>query len=532
MDAAGVVSLYEGLKSDKQDAKSWADQLRKFVLPFSPTELQSKFSWMGVDLKNLHDSTAVRANERLAAAHQSFLFDPGKIWFSFEPSSVLGLDSKSSSRVKKWLGDCAERIYSALAESNFYTVNHQALLDRCGLGTGAFFCGMTNENRLMFSYVPFDSFVFSEDDLGMPCLFIRSFEWTADQAAKYFGGVECLSKGMQDAFEDGVERYKKKFTILHAVGKKDRFNPFKEKGCYSLYVEKSEKHVLEDGGFHEFPYMVSRFLKWGSQFGIAPARLCWPEIVNLQYGKRICRVLGELKAFPRVKTSADHVGRVSLRPGGQTVVKGGDSLPQEWGTVGQYAELLNEMEQDRQVVRSAFYLDVLDLFGAHTGEMTATEVNARLDEQLRAFSPTFFQHLNDSRAMMLRVFAVMFRARLLDVANTPKELLLETSDDSKILNPNALPQVVYNSKFVQLMKQVHSGGLVSSVDLVGAMAKFDPSVVHRFDWDFAAQETVRNGGVPETFVLGDDEKQERQEAVMQYMQAMGQAGGKSEDSAQ
>ena len=31
MDAEGVVDLYEGLKSEKQDAKSWADQLRKFV---------------------------------------------------------------------------------------------------------------------------------------------------------------------------------------------------------------------------------------------------------------------------------------------------------------------------------------------------------------------------------------------------------------------------------------------------------------------------------------------------------------------
>lgn len=531
MDAEGVVDLYKGLKSEKQDAKSWADQLRKFVLPFSPTELESKFSWMGVDLKNLHDSTAVRANERLAAAHQSFLFDPGKIWFSYEPSSTLGLDNKASSRVKKWLGDCAERVYQALTESNFYTVNQQALLDRCGLGTGAFYCGMTNSNKLVFSYVPFDSFVFAEDDLGMPCMFIRSFEWTAAQAVKFFGGVNRLSKGMKEAYGDEVERHKKKFTILHAVGKKDHYDPLTEMECFSMYVEKTDKHVLEEGGFEEFPYMVSRFLKWGNQFGIAPARLCWPEILHLQYNKRVSRLLGELKAFPRVKTSADLVGRVNLRPGGQTPVKGTDQLPQEWATVGQYSELMAEMEQDRQVVRSAFYLDVLDLFGAHTGEMTATEVNARLDEQLRAFSPTFFQHLNDSRPVMLRVFALMFRARLLNRENVPKELLLIDSDGGEIFNPEALPQVVYNSKFIQLMKQVHSGGIMSATEVVARMAQFDPTVVHRFDWNFAAQEVVRNGGVPEKFIQDDEKKEERMKEVMAYVQQMKQ-GGASEEVAQ
>lgn len=123
--------------------------------------------------------------------------------------------------------------------------------------------------------------------------------------------------------------------------------------------------------------MVSRFLKWVGPWGLAPARLCWSNILSLQYSRRITRTLGELKAFPRLKISKDLVGRVSLRPGGQTVVGQGDAaLPAEWGTVGDYREVMNEMEMDRQEVRSAFYLDMLDLFGAQTGQMTATEVNA------------------------------------------------------------------------------------------------------------------------------------------------------------
>ena len=202
MNGEEVISLYNNLEREKQDAASWASELKKFVYPFSPTGLPSSFSFLGVGLKNLHDSTAVRANQRLAAAHQSFLSDPGKLWFSFEPSAALGSAVQKSGPLKKWLRDCAERTYQALAESNFYTVNHQALLDRCGFGTGSYYGGISNDNRLMFSYVPFDSFVFSEDEQGMPNLLIRRFEWNAVQAARWLGDAKKLNRAMKDAYED------------------------------------------------------------------------------------------------------------------------------------------------------------------------------------------------------------------------------------------------------------------------------------------------------------------------------------------
>lgn len=525
MKGQDIVSLYNSVKEDKRDAETWATELKKFVYPFSPVALPGKFSFLGVDLKNLHDSTAVWSNQRLAAAHQSFLSDPAKLWFTFEPSAALGSKVQNNGSVKKWLRDCAERTYQALAESNFYTVNHQALLDRCGFGTGSYYGGVSNDRRLMFSYVPFDSFVFSEDEQGMPNLLIRKFEWNAVQAARWFGGVEKLSEEMKQAYADDVERVKKKFTILHAVGRKDQFNPLKEKEFYSYYVEEKSDYILEEGGFNEFPYMVSRFLKWIGPWGLAPARLCWSNILSLQYGRRVIRLLGELKAFPRLKVSKDLVGKVNMRPAGQTVVGTVDgNFPMEWGTVSDYREVMNEMEMDRKEVRSAFYLDMLDLFGAQSGQMTATEVNARLEERLLAFSPTFCQHLNDFRPMMLRIFRLMLEARLFDM-NIPQELMIETPTGGHEFNPKALPDVVYNSKFAQLMKQVQISGLVGSQETIGNIAKFDPGVIARFNFDFAAQEVVRGMGVPEGFIRDDEEKAEAlKEMQERMMQAQPPAG--------
>lgn len=528
MNADGVIALYDGLRGDKQDAKCWADELRKFVLPFSPTALQSKFNFMGVDLKSLHDSTAVRANERLAAAHQSFLSDPGKLWFCFKPSAAMGDGVAKNSTVKKWLAGCAERIYQALAESNFYTVNHQALLDRCGLGTGSFFGGIGNDGRLLFSYVPFDSFVFSEDDHGLPSLLIREFEQTADQAAAFFGGVDRLGDLMRTAYDDVVQRYKRKFTVLHAVGRRDRFDPRSEREFFSVYVAREDKHVLEEGDFEHFPYMVSRFLKWMGQYGVCPGRLCWPDILDLQFGRRVMRVLSELKAFPRTKSSADVVGRINFRPGGNTVVGKLDaSLPVTWADGGSYQEVLAEMELHRQSVREAYYLDMIDLFGSGNSGMTATEVNARLEDRLMAFSPTFCQHLNDFRPMMLRIFALMFRARLLDVDHVPRELMIEHEDGSAVFNPQAMPKVVYTSKFAQLMEQVHVNGVLAVTDDVKNMVELCPSIMHRFDFDFGVQELARGRNVPEGFIRDDEEARAAEERVM-AMQAAMQAGNQAD----
>ena len=75
------------------------------------------------------------------------------------------------------------------------------------------------------------------------------------------------------------------------------------------------------------------------------------------------------------------------------------------------------------------------------------------------------------------------------------------------------------------MKQVQLSGLVGSQDIIANMAKFDPGVIARFDFDFAAQEVVRGMGVPESFVRNDKEKMEAlQEMQERMMMAQPPAG--------
>lgn len=45
----------------------------------------------------------------------------------------------------------------------------------------------------------------------------------------------------------------------------------------SVYLSLDDQVIVEEGGYMEFPYLVTRFLKWGSgPYGLAPAGWCFP----------------------------------------------------------------------------------------------------------------------------------------------------------------------------------------------------------------------------------------------------------------
>ena len=89
----------------------------------------------------------------------------------------------------------------------------------------------------------------------------------------------------------------------------------------SVYLSLDDQVIVEEGGYMEFPYLVTRFLKWGSgPYGLAPGRLVFPAIQQVQFLNRILDTLGEVAAFPRILELANQIGEVDLRAGGRTVI--------------------------------------------------------------------------------------------------------------------------------------------------------------------------------------------------------------------
>ena len=93
----------------------------------------------------LFDSTAITANNLLAASLQGTLTSPSLPWFS------LKLRNEEINKVRDvqiWLEDTARRMYAVFNESNFNTEVHEMYLDLCSVGTAAIFVEEANEGFL------------------------------------------------------------------------------------------------------------------------------------------------------------------------------------------------------------------------------------------------------------------------------------------------------------------------------------------------------------------------------------------------
>ena len=84
----------------------------------------------------LYDSTAVHANSLLAASLHTALTSPSSPWFSLRfRDDVLN----EADEAAEWLEDCTDRMFDALADSNFNTEVNELYLDLGAFGTGSLF---------------------------------------------------------------------------------------------------------------------------------------------------------------------------------------------------------------------------------------------------------------------------------------------------------------------------------------------------------------------------------------------------------
>ena len=84
----------------------------------------------------LFDSTAITANNLLAASLQGTLTSPSLPWFSIK---LRDEEINENRDVQLWLEDTARRMYDTFNETNFNTEVHEMYLDLCSIGTGALF---------------------------------------------------------------------------------------------------------------------------------------------------------------------------------------------------------------------------------------------------------------------------------------------------------------------------------------------------------------------------------------------------------
>lgn len=488
-----LLITYNALKTARASWESWWDTLRHYVLPTRRDEDDSAAA-DGAGMYQLGDTTAVEACQKLASGHMSYMTPSHELWFKWEsPDPTAGDEAQS------WYNTCSEIANRELALSNFYTELHECFLDRVGLGTGSLFCSTTRSGRLLFRHIPCGQFVCAENDEGTVDTFMREYTCTPHQAAAQFG-EKALGARAKTLLNDTRHRHEPCLRMLHAVRPREKRlrqrTDARNMRFESVYFNLDDQTVMEESGYHEMPYMVTRFLRWGEgPYGIAPARLVYPDIRQAQFLNRILDMLGELAAFPRILELANQVGEVDLRAGGRTLINPESAslgFPREWATQGRYDIGLNRLEQKRNSINRAFFIPMLDLWSERKAQMSATEVYARENERVMLFSPSFTLFASDFQPLMERVFALLFR--LGRFPQPPSTVLNKDVSGEHVVE---VPHVIYQGRIAQIMRRLQSEGIERTLQRLRSLSELDNSVADHLDLDKTFRLSARLDGVPE-----------------------------------
>ena len=461
----------------------------------------------------LFDSTAITANNLLAASLQGTLTSPSLPWFSLK---LRDDDANKIRDVQIWLEDTARRMYAVFNESNFNTEVHEMYLDLCSVGTSAIFVEEANEGFLQgglhFNTLHIAEYFIQENSTGRVDTLYRKYKMTARQAIQEFGEDNVGTK-IKEAVKAKPDT---QFNFIHAVeptqdyersvGMKSKTKlPF-----HSCHVCFEDKMVVRVGGYNEFPYLVPRWSKaTGEIFGRSPSYNALPDIKTLNKAVEI-----GLKAWakaidpPLLVTDDGVIGRVRMTPAGITVVRSDTAIkPLQIGSNWQITDL--KENQLRTAIRQAYYSDQLQL--QEGPQMTATEVQVRYELMQRLLGPTLGRFQTEFlNPLIERVFGIMMRS---DALMPRPEAMSGLNMDIEYVGPLARSQRMEEAIAVERLYQ-----------LAMQVVQVDPTVMDVINHEQAIRMRATLLGVPKTVLRGEDEVAEiREQRAAAQQQAQEQA---------
>ena len=482
----------------------WQDIL-DYVMP-RKAEITSKREKGEKRTEILFDSTAITANNLLAASLHGTLTSPSLQWFHLKLREAVLNQERD---VQLWLENSAKRMYDLFNESNFNTEVHELYLDLCSVGTGALFVEESkkgfNVDGIHFNTLHISEYFIKENNNGRIDTLYRKYEMSARQALQEFG-EKAIGEKIKDALKDKPDR---KFNFVHAVEPTEDYKRSTgESGTklpfHSCHICMEDKMVLRTGGYNEFPYLVPRWAKaTGEIYGRSPSYNALPDIKTLNKAVEI-----GLKAWakaidpPLLVTDDGVIGRVRMTPAGITVIRNDGAVkPLPIGSNWQITDM--KESQLRTAIRQAYYSDQLQL--QQGPQMTATEVQVRYELMQRLLGPTLGRFQSEFlNPLIERVFNIMMRAEAL---MPPPEIIQNQKVDVEYVGPLARSQRMEESIAIDRLYQ-----------LAMQVGQVDPSIMDNINHDIAIRARAELLGVPKTVLRGLDEITEMREARAQQQQ--------------
>ena len=517
--AAMLMKRYGTLQTQRQNWESHWQEIADYIVP-RKADITKKRTSGDKRTELIYDGTAIHAAELMSASLHGMLTNAATPWFSlrYENDELNGDDE-----AKEWLEGATDVMYQHLARSNFQEQIHELYSDLVTFGTAVIFIENDNDNGFRFSTRHIAECYVSENEQGRVDTVFRKYKTTARAAVRQFGEQEVTQRiaklNEQDPYAE--------IELLHIVAPRDVRNPRKRnsanKPFASVHLDPDDKMIIGESGFDSFPYCVPRFLKASFEmgYGRSPAMTALADTRMINKMSEVVIRAAQLQIHPPLMVPDDgFMMPVRTTPGGLNFYRSGtrDRIEQlNIGANNPVGEL--QLEQRRQAIRAAFYVDQLIL--GQGPQMTATEVIQRTEEKMRLLGPV----LGRLQAELLQpLIGRCFEILSAQKAFAPAPAALR---DGNI-------DIEYVSPLAKAQRSGDIQGILQMIEFLMPLMNLDQSVGDYLDTDGLAKHIIKVTGTPATVVRGDGEvaniREERSismqaEAELMATQQMAEAAG-------
>ena len=312
---------------------------------------------------------------------------------------------------KEWLSQVAKVMRSEryAPGTGFGQAMDAAYREVLAFGNVSVFVGERNNGRLLYQARPLSETYFAENDEGIVDTMYRKPRFTARQVMQKFPKTasEKVRKFIKDNKPDT------QIDIIHAVqprtdrdyGKRGQADmPF-----LSCYIECSPDHILEEGGFPEWPFPTWRWRRNpGATYAISQGMIALPEAKGLPQAEKNYLQYLQRRAAPAWWIPDDgSAGPVRLEPNGINFFKG-ERQPMAMIAPGNASENMEWMQGKEREIGTVLYANILQTQDTQT-EMTYGEAEIRRQERWRLLGPVSESGTDFHAQIFSREFPILVR---------------------------------------------------------------------------------------------------------------------------
>ncbi len=475
---------------------------------------------------NLYDSTAPKAVQDLASFMQSTITNPATHW---SRSRFISDKLNDDKQAVSWLEQSNKLVYQELNDSNFNTEVGKNYRSYATFGNMILFQEDGDRkpgkqhNGFRFAAWHIAEVAWCENSDGIVDTIYRKFKLTAKQVLEKFPESASKLPKVVAAMETNPEE---EITIVHCVFPRRpsevKLNDIglakaEQRPIASLYIIESEKVLVREDGYYEFPVYVTRWDTLpGSVYAYGPGHVALPDIRTLNKLKELILQNGAKNLDPPTIVRERGVsGSLNLGARGVTVVKSMEDV--RYLQSGTDIRITQFTAEDLiRSIKEMFYIDKLMLPPrTETGEMTAFEIAKRIEQMQRVLGPVLGRlNSEQNRPLIINSFKKLLRAGALPPL---PPILKAVGVDIEI---------EFVNQFAQAQRLEDLTNIQTWIGQVGQMAQLNPAVLDLVDFDEVVYTAGRIIGVPEqTMKDTASVQQERQQRAKSQATQQALQGG-------